>query len=61
MFAPVAVDAINRDRVGDMQLPGAKGAFLHIVAIDRMKDNAIERYMLVVPVGRTLFYAYAIV
>ena len=42
MFAPVAVDAIDRDRIGDMQLPGAKGAFLHIVAIDGMKDNAIE-------------------
>lgn len=40
-FAAIAINAVNWYGVGDVQLSGAKGAFLDVVAVDRVKNNFI--------------------
>jgi hypothetical protein len=41
MLAAVAIDAVDRHGIGDVQLSGAKGAFLDVVAVDSVKNNFI--------------------
>src|SRR4029450_9886083 len=41
VFATVAVDAVDRHGIGDVQLSGTKGAFLDVVAVDRVKNNFV--------------------
>jgi hypothetical protein len=60
-FAAIAIDAVHWDRIGHVQLPGTKGALLHVVAVDRVKDHGAERNRLRVPVSRAFLHANAIV
>ena len=53
MLLFVGIDFRERRLVSDVQLAGAKGAFLPFKALDRVETNLLEPHLARVPVGRT--------
>ena len=53
-IASVGIDLGERRFVGDMQLAGAKGAFLGVETFDRVETNLLQLDIVSVPIGRTL-------